>query len=251
MQSYANVEAELAVAHEEIGTLTKQNNELNAEMVKLRNKEEDEMKVANIKLEAAQKEIDSLKIQLNQAKDETDGVSVKQIEWAHVIQDENTRLRYELDRMTHALYRRDVELDDIHGRLNASRYYINYLQNRPEFQYIPQGEILPPDMRRKSSKTGNEKPKKRVHFAEADIPYAATDVKTEDVPNDVRDNSDVFITELKNGNNSIAPTPNNFNDTTSVQDNNVAMTEVNDCDNKRADATSYREDEIQIQFAIV
>ena len=65
--------------------------------------------------------------------------------------------------MSYILHRRDAEFDDLHGRLMASRYYINYLQNRPEFQNIRKDEYLPPDMRRRSSKA---KTKKSVHFAD-------------------------------------------------------------------------------------
>ena len=79
---------------------------------------------------------------------------------------ENAHFRSELDRLSYILHRKDAELDDLHGRLMASRYYINYLQNRPEFQNIRKDEHLPPDMRKKSPAVGDKsKPKKKVHFA--------------------------------------------------------------------------------------
>ena len=80
---------------------------------------------------------------------------------------ENAHFRSELDRLSYILHRKDAEFDDLHGRLMASRYYINYLQNRPEFQNIRKDEYLPPDMRRRSPAVSDKaKPKKKVHFAD-------------------------------------------------------------------------------------
>ena len=84
-------------------------------------------------------------------------------EYANKIREDNMVLRHKLDEIIHVLHRRDAEFDDLHGRLMASRYYINYLQNRPEFRNIRKDEYLPPDMRRKPSKV---KTKKTVHFAD-------------------------------------------------------------------------------------
>ena len=123
------------------------------------------------KAEEANAEIEKIRVQKAQ---ETTDPEQETVEVNDVTDDlvekmraENAHFRSELDRLSYILHRRDAEFDDLHGRLMASRYYINYLQNRPEFRNIRKDEYLPPDMRRRSSADGEKaKPKKKVHFAD-------------------------------------------------------------------------------------
>ena len=167
----------MVLVKEEKSVLAKKNEELKAELNKVRCVDEEKKKeiIANPganndtatvlqtfsdTVNVLEKELDSVKVQLK-----------KNDEYVKRVNHENKKFRCQLDRMTHVLNMRNVELDYIHGRLNASRYYINYLQNRPEFQSIPKNEVLPPDMRRSSSRNGHIKPKKKVHFGDVDIRF--------------------------------------------------------------------------------
>ena len=114
------------------------------------------MKAEKTELETKATDPEQETVEMNDA---TDGLVAK-------MRAENAHFRSELNRLSYILRRRDAEFDDVHGRLKASRYYINYLQNRPEFQNIRKDEYLPPDMRRKSSAVGEKAKSKKVHFAD-------------------------------------------------------------------------------------
>ena len=158
-QRCKNLEAELVEAKAEKNELKKLNEEKEIVQVELKAANEDEGKEAIKELEKATSQISKLTKELD---DMMRNVSWYD-EYANKIREDNMVLRHKLDEITHVLRRRDAECDDLHGRLMASRYYINYLQNRPEFQNIRRDEYLPPDMRRKPSKV---KTKKRVSFAD-------------------------------------------------------------------------------------
>ena len=160
-QRCKDLEAELVEVKAEKNELKKLVEEKEIEKVepKVVDLNEDEEKEAIKELEKANSQISKLTKELDDMMRNASWYD----EYASQVREDNVALQHELDEITHVLHRRDAELDDLHGRLMASRYYINYLQNRPEFQNIRKDEYLPPDMRRKSSKA---KIKKRVRFAD-------------------------------------------------------------------------------------
>ena len=158
-QRCKNLEGELVDVKAEKNELKKLNEEKEIVQVELKAANEDKGKEAIKELEKANCQISKLTKEL----DDMMGNVSWYDEYANKIREDNMVLRHKLDEITHVLRRRDAECDDLHGRLMASRYYINYLQNRPEFRNIRKDEYLPPDMRRKSSKV---KTKKTVCFAD-------------------------------------------------------------------------------------